>query len=138
MINLLEMFSKKYKVDFDKQSYAQDVKVAGADYRKVSTAKAWYYSIPCKHGDISIADDKDGLIFYCNSARIAKNIESKMTGKPVNCQITDRDAVIYFPLELIKEIFKFAKPRQKKQMTDEQKAKLASRLEQYRKNKAKN
>jgi hypothetical protein len=138
MINLLEMFGKKYKVVFDKQRYSFDIKTTNSKPCRVSTDKCWYYSIPCKHGEISIADDKDGLIFYCTSARIAKNIENKMTGKPVNCQITDSDAVIYFPLQYIKEIFSFAKPKRKKQMNKEQKEKMLSGLERYRKKKAEN
>jgi hypothetical protein len=132
------MFGQKYKVEFNRQCYLADKKVSRLGACKVSTEKEWYYSISCKYGDIAISSDRDDLYFYCKSARVARTIEREMSGKLCNCQITDIDAMIYFKLEHIKEIFKYAKPRRKKQLNDEQKSALVSNLEKYRQKKQEN
>ena len=135
MINLKEIFGQKYRVDFDRKSYSADRKVDRYGTGKVSTDKQWYYSIPCKLGYIAISSDKDDLSFYCKSARVAKIIEKEMGRQTVDCWISDSDAMIYFKIEHITEIFKYAKPRRKRQLTEEQRLNLVSRMEKCRRKK---
>ena len=132
MINLQEMFGNRFKVNFDSMRYSADKKVESMGTCIVSTDKCWYYFIPCKYGEISLSDDRGELYFYCNSARIAKVIEESMKMQHGYCLISDVDAMIYFRLKDIEEIFLHAKPRRKRQITQQQRQKLISKLDKYR------
>lgn len=132
MINLQELFGNRFKVNFDSMRYSADKKVESMGSCKVSTDTRWYYFIPCKYGEISLSDDRDELYLHCNSARIAKLIEASMKKQHVYCLISDVDAMIYFRLKDIEEIFLHAKPRKKRQITQQQRQKMISELEKYR------
>jgi hypothetical protein len=114
MIDLMEEFGRKYRVDFDQESHAQDVKTMRGRPGGVSTEKAWYYSIPCKYGDISPGNGEDGLIFYCDSVRVANRLEGEMAGKLGLCLIGELDGVIHFRAKYARELFKYARPMGRK------------------------
>jgi hypothetical protein len=114
MIDIMQTFGKKYRVDFDQETYAQDVKTMRGRPGGVSTDRAWYYSIPCKYGDISPGNGEDGLIFYCNSYKVGNRIERDMAGKLDLCLLGDMDGVIHFKAKYADELFKYARPRSRR------------------------
>lgn len=132
MINLKTAYGKKYRVEFDKERYSCDIQVIPPDERNSSTNKAWYYSIPCKYGEIEISDESDGLMFYCTSSSIAKRINEEMKDRLELFEPADGEAVIYFREKYLEEILKYARPRRRKQLSEEQKQKLTERLRVYR------
>ena len=138
-INIQQMFGKKYKVIMDKDSYFKDKAVTRAGKSKVSCDKEWYYSIQCKYGDISLSGG-DELLFYCSSARVARRLIKDQADKIIDYVMGDKDAIINFRVDNINKIFKYARPRLRRQISEEQKRKLIINLEKYRsqKNKHKN
>jgi hypothetical protein len=132
MIDLMEMFGHRLKVDYDRKRHSLDLKAIRGRPCSVSTEKPFYYSILCKYGDINIADEADGLVFYCRSARVAHRVEKEMEGRLIRCLIGDIDGMIYFQLQHIEEIFQFAQPLKKREVSEERKRQLVAQLAEYR------
>lgn len=131
MINLKTAYGKKYRVEFNKDEYSKDIQITPPEERNSFTDKAWYYKILCKYGEIEIADESDGLMFYCTSANVARRMERDIGDRIDQYEPADGEAIIYFREQHLKEIMKYAKPRRRRKLSEEHKQKLISAGAKY-------
>lgn len=131
LMNLKEKYGISLRVGFDRERYYADRGVTRTGTGRVPVKKEYYYFIKCKYGEICVSSE-DELVFYSNSNRIILRM-IRTFKKQLNWAIntTDGGAATFKP-ELIKKILKIAKPRRRRQLTEEQTEALRERLEKAR------
>ena len=119
-IDLKEKFGKQYKIGYDP---AVEVGESKHD--------PWNYLILCKHGNIYPYSAKK-LAFYCIGSGIRKKLHKEHPDIEVYNWSDDGEAIFPFFLDQFDLIAKYAKPRRKRRLSEEQKQIQVDRLKGYR------
>lgn len=132
MFSLKELFGNQVVVSLDESWYKpwpnidvrtdRSVKLEG----KSEEDKRWCYEIVGKRGVIYPQTETE--VCVATTARIAKKLIALFG---TNCRIyrtCDEGIDLIIPIKLIRSTFRYIKPKQRRQLTDAQKAVLTQRL----------
>jgi len=111
-INLKDIYGKQYKIELDE----------AAKYEVNGKNDPWLFQIPCRYGHIYPYSDKF-LAFYC----IGTKTKGKIIREQPDIELVqdgDIEGVFLFTLDQFNTIAKHAKPKTKRRLSPEHKAKL--------------
>jgi len=120
-LNLKELFGREYKIEIDES----------ANCPGESKSDPWYYRVACKYGHIYPYSDKR-LGFYCESGNIRNRLRQEHPEIDVFNWSDDGGAVFLFPVGLFKLISGYAKPRQKRRLSQEHRRRLELAGQRYK------
>lgn len=117
-INLKKKFGKKYRISWDESRQGRE-------------DDPWLQQIAAQRGHF-YPQGGNLLGFATNSRGPTTNTMSRLPGVVI-AQEADDGMNLIFPLEAFEAVAKLAKPRRKRQMSEEQRKASAERLAKYRK-----
>ena len=122
-LNLKELFGDRYKLEYEESYYAER-----PEFRRQE--EPWLTQIPCQHGHIGVWGD-DWLVASTNHAgRVATRLrelpftELAMDGAD--------GANVLFTVDHFDEVAQILKPRRRRRLSEEHKARLAASNAKYR------
>ena len=122
-IDLKELFGDRFKLDVDGGFYAER-----PEFRREE--EPWLTHILCQHGHIGVWGD-DLLVACTNSAGAVATRLKALSFAEVAQDGTD-GVNVTFPLEHFDEVAEVMKPRKRRRLSEEHKAKLAASNAKYR------
>jgi len=121
--NLKDLFGEHYKLQYEESYYAER-----PEFRKQEAP--WLTQIPCQHGHIGVWGD-DWLVASTNRAG---SIAKRLSDLPFTTVAQDGDdgANVLFTLDHFDEVAEIMKPRRRRRLSEEHKARLAASNAKYR------
>ena len=122
-LDLKELFGDRYKLGIDESYYAER-----AEFRR--DEEVWLTHIVCQHGHIGVWVD-DLLVACTNSAGA---VATRLKALPFAEAVQDGTdgANVTFPVEHFDAVAEVMKPRKRRRLSEEHKAKLAASNTKYR------
>ena len=122
-LNLKELFGDRFKLDVGESYYAER-----SEFRREE--EPWLTHILCQHGHIGVWGD-DLLVACTNSAGAGATRLKALSFAEVAQDGTD-GVNVTFPLEHFDEVAEVMKPRKRRRLSEEQRARLVEAGAKYR------
>ena len=113
-INLKELYGRRYHITLDESAL----------HEKKGKDDPWYFQIECHRGHIYPYSDKL-LAYYCTGPKIRTRLSTEHPEYECIQWSDDYEAVFLFPVEEIKTVCKYAKPKKRRDITTDQQKKMS-------------
>jgi hypothetical protein len=122
-LNLEDLFVDRYKLEYEESYYAER-----PEFRKQE--EPWLTQIPCQHGHIGVWGDEWLVACTDHAGRVVKRLREL----PFTQVAMDGDdgANVLFTVDHFDEVAQIMKPRKRRRLSGEHKARLAASNAKYR------
>jgi hypothetical protein len=117
-INLRRSFGQRYKIGFDEAAVTWGER-----------ADPWMQTLPCQKGVI-FPHSRNMLAVEIDNRPITAKLVAGISGIVIH-QDGDHEKTFLFPVDLFDQVAAIIKPRKRRRLSEEQKAKCVARLAKY-------
>ena len=108
-INLKEMFGDRYRITLDEAASPE-------------SSDPWYFQIPCQFGHIC-PHSSELLSFFCTGPVMLRRLRREHP--ELECTLCDGEAIFFFTPDQFDIVAEYAKPKQKRRISEEERQRLA-------------